>query len=148
MPILMPISPPPTDVSWQPIWRETVGLLNSGAEAYLLARLGKLPGDLEDLRFHPRCPRGGHRLPAMVALMRDAISNVPTGIHRTYLARRPDGTWSKADVEPVKMMLGRATGSVVTAMAPARVTITEITAAKIGRSMKNFAIALTLLLSD
>lgn len=116
-------SPLASDTFWQPIWRETVDLLNSPAESYLLARLGKLPGDLDDLRFHPRCPRGRDRLPAMVSLMRDASSNEPTGVHRTYLGRRPDGTWGKANVVPVKMMLGRSAGSVVKLTADEEVTV-------------------------
>lgn len=103
-------SSPSTDTSWQPTWRESTALWGSLGEAYLLNRLGRLPIDLTDLRHHPRCPRGGDRLHALVALMRDAVSNQPTGIHRTYL--NPDGS-GKADIVPAKMMLGRAAGSVV-----------------------------------
>ncbi|TXL75633.1 virulence-associated protein E [Vineibacter terrae] len=80
-------------------------------QAYLRSRgLGRLPPDCVDIRFHTQCPRGRDRLPAMVALMRDAITNEPTGVHRTYL--RPDGS-GKADVQPAKMMLGRSAGAVV-----------------------------------
>jgi Toprim domain len=38
------------------------------------------------LRFHPRCPFGpGIRHPCLVALMRDATTDTPTGIHRVAL---------------------------------------------------------------
>ncbi len=107
-PRLRPAPPQAIDDSWRSIWRETVE--DGPHQVYLLNRLGRLPGDLADLRYHPRCPRGRDRLPAMVALMRDAVTNEPTGIHRTFIM--PDGS-GKADVEPAKMMLGRAAGSVV-----------------------------------
>ncbi len=124
-----PVPPQAIDDSWRSIWRETVELSRSPAEAYLLNRLGRLPGDLADLRFHPRCPRGRDRLPALVALMRAAEnspkleSNRPTGIHRTFLARCPDDSWGKANVEPVKMMLGTAAGSVIKLSADEDVTL-------------------------
>jgi hypothetical protein len=93
------------------IFAESVEPRRGPVEAYLIARgLGLLPDDVCDIRFHPSCPRGSHRLPAMVALMRNAWSNEPMGVHRTFL--RADGT-AKADVTPAKMMLGRAAGSVV-----------------------------------
>jgi len=101
-------SPQATDNSWRPIWSETVE--NGPHKAYLLGRLGRLPQGLSALRYHSRCPRGRDRLPAMVALMCDAVTNEPTGIHRTFI--KPDGS-GKADVQPAKMMMGRAAGSVV-----------------------------------
>jgi putative DNA primase/helicase len=95
----------------QQIFEDAVEPRRGPVEVYLRSRgLGQLPDDVIDLRYHPRCPRGRDRLPAMVALMRDAVSNVPTGVHRTFL--RSDGS-GKADVAPAKMMLGRAAGSVV-----------------------------------
>lgn len=95
----------------QQIFGEAVEPRRGPVETYLRSRgLGPLPADVIDVRYHPRCPRGKDRLPAMVALMRDAVSNVPTGVHRTFL--RHDGA-GKAEVVPAKMMLGRAAGSVV-----------------------------------
>jgi len=96
--------------NWRIIWREAVDLVDNPGAAYLAGRLGRRPARIADLRYHPRCPRGRDRLPALVALMRDAITNEPTGVHRTFV--RPDGS-GKADVRPAKMMLGAAAGAVV-----------------------------------
>jgi putative DNA primase/helicase len=87
------------------IWGRCVPISGTPAEAYLASRGLRAPADCADLRFHPACPRGSlERLPAMVALMRDAVSNAPSGVHRTFL--RADGT-GKADGQ-AKMMLGNA----------------------------------------
>src|SRR5262249_25939220 len=62
------------------------------------------------LRFHPACPRGEVRLPAMLGLMSGIVTGRLLGVHRTFL--RADGL-AKAAVEPGKMMLGRARGAVL-----------------------------------
>jgi putative DNA primase/helicase len=82
--------------------------------AYFASRgLPPLPDDVvraDVLRFHSRCPvklkdDTTVRLPAMVALMRDTVTNEPTGVHRTFL--KPDGS-GKADMpdgsNPRKML--------------------------------------------
>jgi hypothetical protein len=43
------------------------------------------------LRFHPFCPFGPERIPAMLALLRHVITDQPTGIHRTALAHGGQG---------------------------------------------------------
>lgn len=68
------------------LWRETVDLPDSPGETYLRSRLHSIPGDLPDLRHHRACPRGPARLPALVGSMRNAVTNEPTGIHRTFHA--------------------------------------------------------------
>src|SRR5262249_61863193 len=46
-----------------------------------------LPNDAP-LRFHSRCPFGpGARLPCLLALYRDALTDEPAGIHRIALRR-------------------------------------------------------------
>ena len=40
----------------------------------------------EAVRFHPRCPFGAERAPAMVCLVRDVLTNEPKAIHRTALS--------------------------------------------------------------
>jgi hypothetical protein len=58
------------------------------AAQYLAGRrridLAALPANIDAvLRFHPRCPFGaGSRHPCLLALMRDIMSDEPTGIHR------------------------------------------------------------------
>jgi putative DNA primase/helicase len=84
------------------IWRAALAPAGTLAEAYLDSRGLALPEDAP-LRFHPACPRGEERLPAMVALMTDPMTGEEVGVHRTFLAA--DGK-SKASGQ-AKMMLGR-----------------------------------------
>jgi putative DNA primase/helicase len=68
------------------IWCETRPLRGSLAEGYLQSRSIEVPIEaLEVLRFHLRCPWQIGTRPAMVALVRDAITDEPIGIHRTAL---------------------------------------------------------------
>ena len=69
------------------IWCEAWPLTGTIAEKYLRSRCIEVPGEaLEVLRFHPRCPWGIGTRPAMVALVRDIITDEPIGIHRTALS--------------------------------------------------------------
>ena len=69
------------------IWCEARPLTGTIAEKYLRSRCIEVPGEaLEVLRFHPRCPWGIGTRPAMVALIRDIITDEPIGIHRTALS--------------------------------------------------------------
>ena len=88
------------------LWSEAVPIAGTIAETYLTdARGNTLPTWPADLRFHPRCPRGAERLPALLAAMRDPATGEGVGLHRTFLAR--DGTDRLRD--PMgKAMLGRA----------------------------------------
>ena len=65
------------------------------------------------LRFHPLCPFGSERVPALVALMADVISGKPTGIHRTALKDDGSGKRIMADGASAKRMRGIAKGAVV-----------------------------------
>jgi DNA polymerase len=88
------------------LWDEAQSITSTLAARYLAEHrqidLAALPDrHMDALRFHSRCPFGpGARHPCLLGLMRDARTDVPTGIHRTAL--RPDG--SKID----RRMLGRA----------------------------------------
>ena len=72
------------------IWREAQAISGTVAEIYLQEARGidlaQLP-DIDDvLRFHAACPFGEHgRLPCLLALIRDVISDTPMGIMRTAL---------------------------------------------------------------
>lgn len=83
------------------IWREAVAAAGTPVEHYLVSRGLSLPSGAP-LRFHPACPRRDERLPAMIALMTDAVTGTPCGIHRTFLL--PDGSGKAAG--QAKMMLG------------------------------------------
>jgi hypothetical protein len=87
------------------IWREAVAPAGTLAEAYLAAR-GLSIEIGAPLRFHPDCPRGPERWPALVALMSDPLSGAPCGVHRTFLAR--DGSGKASGPLPTKMMAGAA----------------------------------------
>jgi putative DNA primase/helicase len=88
------------------IWREAAEIKFSLAAIYL-ARRGLSLDDDRDwhgvLRFHPACPFGKERAPAMIALMRDIPTGTPRCVQRTRLT--PDG--KKID----RQMLGPAKGA-------------------------------------
>jgi putative DNA primase/helicase len=100
----LPPTGPDTTVCALRIWAEATDPRGTPVERYLKSRLVSLP-EAPVIRFHPRCPRTGGPLPAMVALMANPETGQPCGIHRTFLA--PDGA-GKAQVESPKMMLGKA----------------------------------------
>jgi DNA polymerase len=91
------------------IWTSAQPLLGSIAERYLDETrhidITKLPGDIHrSLRFHPNCVFGpGTHLPCLIALMRDPLTDEPTGIQRIALEQR-NGKIKKID----RRMLGRA----------------------------------------
>ena len=80
-----------------------------------LAALGYQP---RAIRFHPECyyrfkgtdPETGEildisrKLPAMITAISQGAAHVAT--HRTYLARRADGNWGKANLPDAKKVLG------------------------------------------
>ena len=106
-----PVANPPADdtparnqdLAWR-IWNEASDPSETIVAKYLQHRGVRLPNE-PVIRFHPRCPRTGGALPAMIALMTDVVTGDPCGVHRTFLA--PDGS-GKAAVDKPKMMLGPA----------------------------------------
>lgn len=84
------------------LWRETLVPGKTVVETYLAGRGLALPADTagEAIRFHPACPfrlkdDTTVRLPTMVGLMRDILTDKPCGIHRTAL--KPDGSGKAVD---------------------------------------------------
>lgn len=73
------------------VWREATPIEGTLAAVYLASRgLVDLPPRLDEaIRFHPRCPYGSTRRPAMVARFVDVHTNHLRGLHRTAL--RADG---------------------------------------------------------
>jgi DNA polymerase len=90
------------------IWLAAQPLAGTIGERYLAETRGiditKLPPRIHDaLRFHPRCVFGARAVhPCIVALMRDPVTAVPSGIHRIGLAVE-NGAVVKLD----RMALGR-----------------------------------------
>lgn len=71
------------------IWQEARDPRGTPVQAYLRHRGLDLPEEAADevIRFHPACPFGGQRAPAMVCLVRDVVTNEPKAIHRTALTK-------------------------------------------------------------
>ena len=87
------------------LWREAMPAAGTLAAVYLGTRGLEIENGAP-IRFHPRCPRGPERWPAMLALMTDPVTGEPCGVHRTFLAR--DGIGKAPGPMPTKMMCGAA----------------------------------------
>jgi hypothetical protein len=88
------------------IWRSATAVPGTVVEACLQSRAITVLAP-PTLRYASLWHReGGRSLPCMVAAVQGANGHL-TGLHRTYL--RPDGR-GKADVDPVKKMLGACRG--------------------------------------
>jgi hypothetical protein len=91
------------------LWDEAVPITaGSSADVYLKARGVEPPPNPDTvMRWHPRCPFGKRgRVGCIVSLFRDAVSDAPTGIHRTHLYSASHG---KAE----RMALGTIAGSAI-----------------------------------
>jgi hypothetical protein len=99
------------------LWRESISPWNTLVTRYLASRRLTLPDSCDAIRFHPACPYRVDdrtmRLPTMLGLMRDIITDEPCGIHRTAL--KPDGSVKAVmpDGSSPKKMLGRAKGAAI-----------------------------------
>lgn len=91
------------------IWSQGQNIARTPAEKYLNSRNLTYTHDMP-LKYHPSCPKGQERYPAMLALITDAETSRPCGIHRTFINQDGNG---KADCKPNKMMLGRAKNAVI-----------------------------------
>lgn len=91
------------------IWLDTASPKGSPVETYLLARKCA-PANFAQLEnalgYHPACPFGAYRLPAMIALVRNVITGKPQGIHRTALTDDGAGKRAMPDGMNAKMMMG------------------------------------------
>jgi putative DNA primase/helicase len=101
------------------LWDAAVDPAGTIAEVYLQKRGLFLPADVKCLRFHPRCPRGADRLPALIAAMMSTVGNELRAVHRIFL--RPDGSDRLRD--PLgKMTLGMARDTAIKLVADDDVT--------------------------
>jgi hypothetical protein len=89
------------------IWNGASDAGGTLVETYLALRGLELPDGVTHnvIRFHPALYHEGKRAPGMVLLFRDIVTDKPTAIHRTFLAR--DGT--KLD----RKMLGPVAGCAI-----------------------------------
>jgi DNA polymerase len=72
------------------LWKQASPIAGTLAARYLSdirgVDLAALPATIDDvLRFHAHCPFAGAHHPCLIALMRDAATDEPTGIHRIGL---------------------------------------------------------------
>jgi len=95
------------------LWRASIDPRRTIAERYLKSRALELPEEAasEAIRFHPACPFGSERFPAMVYLVRNIRTNEPQAIHRTALAA--DGTAIKRNGKTFRMSLGPIGGGAI-----------------------------------
>src|SRR5262249_17041208 len=92
------------------LWGEASSITNTLAARYLAEvraiDLAVLPTDIDAaLRFHPHCPFNGIHHPCLLALMRNVVTDEPTGIHRIALttdARKID-RWMLGTTGAVKL---------------------------------------------
>lgn len=93
------------------IFDQAVLTIGTSAQAYLESReLWSVARDYEDIRFHPNCPRGPGRQPALVIAMRSLASRNfedITGVQRIYLTKdaRKDGAMMLGPIGGSAMML-------------------------------------------
>jgi hypothetical protein len=96
----------------QAIWAESRPPAGAPVQTYLERRGLALPDGAEEaIRFHPACPFGpGKCTPAMVALVRDVVTDAPKAIHRTALTL--DGDKAEVDGKD-RLALGPIAGGAV-----------------------------------
>lgn len=93
------------------IWREARAPAETPVARYLARRGLNLVDDAtEVLRFHSSCPFAGGRTPAMVALVRNVVTNQPQAIHRSALMS--DGQKAEIDGKD-RLALGSIRGGAV-----------------------------------
>jgi putative DNA primase/helicase len=87
------------------IFDEAEPILGTLAQRYFDSRdLWSVAMEIDDIRFHPRCPRENSQQPAVVIAMRSIRSHAVTAIQRIFLTR-------KAQKDGKGMMLGTASGA-------------------------------------
>jgi putative DNA primase/helicase len=123
--VVAPAPSPPeagTSAEAEALWNEAVHPDNTPVMAHLARRRVSLPdgaaGDV--IRYHPACKFGLRRVPCMVALVRDIVTNEPRAIHRTSI----DLKGNQVEIAgKSRMMLGPCGGGAVKLVDDAEVTI-------------------------
>jgi hypothetical protein len=90
------------------LWNEAEPIrANSTGAVYLKARRVELPPNADAvMRWHSACPFGKSKQPCIVSLFRDAVTDAPTGIHRTYI-------YSAAHGKAERMAMGTMAGAAI-----------------------------------
>lgn len=94
------------------LWRGAAGAEGTPVAAYLAKRgLSLAAANSVALRYHGNCPFGEKRYPAMIALVRDVVSNSALAIHRTAITS--DGDNVKVDGKSLRLSLGPIAGGAI-----------------------------------
>jgi len=104
------------------LWQTARHPRGSPVETYLARRGLILPDDAagEAIRYHSACPFAGKRVPTMLALVRDVMTDAPKAIHRTVLSL--DGRKVEIDGKN-RLALGPIAGGAVKLTPDADVTM-------------------------
>ncbi len=99
------------------LWLSGAPLAESPAAAYLAGRalpLSRFPRPSRALRFGPEVfdGRSQKAWPALLAAMTDDAGEI-VACHRTFLAPKEDGGWTKAPLEKAKTILGPMSGAAI-----------------------------------
>lgn len=69
------------------LWDQSVSIVSTAGERYLNSRKLELPPNPDEvLRWHRSCKFGINRVPCMVALFRNVVTDKPTAVHRTCIS--------------------------------------------------------------
>jgi putative DNA primase/helicase len=86
------------------LWQQGISPTGTLVEPYFNSRGCPIPGN-DVIRFHPACPFRTLRVPTVLALITDAVTGEPIGVHRTAL--KDDGSGKRFGGDS-KRMLGVA----------------------------------------
>ncbi len=101
----------PDPGGWDRLWRASLPPEGSPVARYLEGRGLSLPAEpARVLRYHPACPFGADKLPAMLALIRNGATGQPQGVHRTPLTPAGERACGPGGAKLPKMVLGAAGG--------------------------------------
>jgi putative DNA primase/helicase len=97
------------------LWQEAKPPKGTIVEAYLRGRRCSLEPVLDGdvIRFHPCCPFRADRVPTMLALITEAVTGEPIGVHRTAIEDDGSGKRELGEGISSKKMLGVARGGVI-----------------------------------
>jgi putative DNA primase/helicase len=92
-------------IEWaKALWQQGTSLAATPGESYFIGRGCPVPGD-DVIRFLQDCPFGTLRVPTVLALITDAVTGEPIGVHRTAI--KDDGSGKRFGADS-KRILGVA----------------------------------------
>jgi hypothetical protein len=100
----------PQNNHWFGLWNDARPIEGTIGEKYLSKRVGRVIEWPRAIRFHPRCPNGLERSPALVCLVRNILTNEKQAIHRTFL--QTDGS-DRIRNSSARKFLGPAAGGCI-----------------------------------